>query len=202
MAKKQYTNKGICIFCGKKAPEVTFYNKPHILPKSMGGTIIGVDICDECNYYFGTTDSLLPAPPKFAVELCVKEVMNISRHFFLKTFNHKLRLKSLLFNYYESKNLLEFKLRNWQTESSQLSFTSQFKRGLFEMFLQAYHYKTGDGLNSKYDGIRRFARNNEGNPKVFYAFNRGIYFVSKEHILHPIFSMSDICIKNIETDVV
>lgn len=51
----------------------------------MGGNIIGVDICDECNHYFGSPDALIANPPRFAVEVCVKEIMNISQHFFSKT---------------------------------------------------------------------------------------------------------------------
>lgn len=196
MARKTYTNKGICIFCGRSSPEVTFYTQPHILPKTMGGDIIGFDICDECNHYFGSPDSLIPVPPRFAVEVCVKEVMNISRHFFLNRGKQKEKLCSMLFNYYDSKKALEFKYRNWQTYSFQMFFTRQFKRGLFEMFLQAYHYKTGNGLDSKFDNIRRFARYNEGDAKLFYVFNRGIYFVGK-NMQHPCFPMSDSCVKEI-----
>ena len=199
MARKTYTNKGICIFCGKSSAEVTFYTQPHILPKAMGGDIIGVDICDDCNHYFGSPDSLIPAPPRFGVELCVKEVMNIARHFFLKQFQkQKEKLSSMLFNYYDSKKLLEFKRRNWQTFGFQLFFARQFKRGMFELFLQAYHYKTGNGLDSKFDSIRRFARYNEGDAKLFYAFNRGIYFVGENYMLHPRFPLSDSCIEEIE----
>ena len=64
MARKTYTNKGVCIFCGKSVPEVTFNHRPHILPKSMGGTIIGADICDDCNEYFGSSDELILSPPR------------------------------------------------------------------------------------------------------------------------------------------
>ena len=146
----------------------------------MGGTIIGFDICDDCNEYFGSSDELILSPPRFAVEVCVKEVMNISRHFFLKQFKKKKeKLSSMLFNYYDSKNLLEFKQRNWQTYDFQSFFARQFKRGIFELFLQAYHYRTGNGLDSKFDCIRRFARYNEGDAKLFYVFNRGIYLVSE-----------------------
>lgn len=199
MARKIYTNKGICIFCGKSVPEVTFNHKPHILPKSMGGTIIGVDICDDCNEYFGSTDNLILSPPRFAVEVCVKEVMNISRHFFLKQFKKKReKLSSMLFNYYDSEKLLEFKQRNWQTYDFQSFFARQFKRGMFELFLQAYHFKTGNGLDSKFDCIRRFARYNEGDAKLFYVFNRGIYLVDENYMQHPRFSMSDCCIEEIE----
>lgn len=193
--KKTYINKGICIFCGKSVPEVTFKNQAHILPKSMGGDMIGVDICDECNHYFGTTDSLISTPPRFAVEICVKEVMNISRHFFLN--RGKQKLKSTFFNYFDSKKTLICKNKNWQTIKFQLFFARQFKRGIFEMFLQAYHNQTGNGLDSKFDTIRRFARFNEGNAKLFYALNRGIYLVG-DYMQHPIFPMTDSCIDEIE----
>lgn len=165
----------------------------------MGGTIIGADICDDCNDYFGSSDELITNPPRFAVEVCVKEVMNISRHFFLKQFKKKKeKLSSMLFNYYDSKKLLEFKQRNWQTYDFQSFFARQFKRGMFELFLQAYHYKTGNGLDSKFDCIRRFARYNEGDAKLFYVFNRGIYLVDENYMQHPRFSMSDCCIEEIE----
>lgn len=193
-----YTNKGICIFCDKSAPEVTFENKPHLLPRSMGGNVIGVDICDDCNHYFGTIDALIPTPPKLAVEVCVKEVMNISQHFFLNRGKQKQKLKSFLFNYYDSKRKLEYKNKNWKTKNFQLFFARQFKRGLFEIFLQTYHYKTGNGLDSKFDSIRRFARFNEGNAKLFYGLNRGLYLIGKEYMEHPFFPMTDSCIDEIE----
>ena len=60
----------------------------------MGGNIIGVDICDECNHYFGSPDALIANPPRFAVEVCVKEVMNISQHFFLKHFKKQKKCVS------------------------------------------------------------------------------------------------------------
>lgn len=199
MARKTYTNKGICIFCGRSSPEVTFYTQPHILPKTMGGNIVGFDICDECNHYFGSPDSLIANPPRFAVEVCVKEVMNISRHFFLKQFKKKNeKLSSTLFSYYESKKILKFRQQNWQKNDFQSFFARQFKRGIFELFLQAYHYKTGNGLDSKFDNIRRFARYNEGDAKLFYVFNRGIYFVGEIYMQHPCFPMSDSCIEEIE----
>lgn len=195
--KKIFVNTGVCIFCGKSAPEVKFEHRPHILPKSMGGDVVGVDICYDCNSYFGNPDFLIPAPPRFAVEVCVKEVMNISRHFFLNQRNKKQKLKSLLFNYYESKRTLVYKQRNWQTTKFQLFFARQFKRGIFEIFLQTYHNKTGNGLDSRFDNIRRFARYNEGDAKLFYIFNRGIYLIG-DYMQHPVFPMTDSCIKEIE----
>ena len=67
---------------------------------------------------------------------------------------------------------------------------------MFELFLQAYHHKTGNGLDSKFDSIRRFARYNEGDAKLFYVYNRGIYFIGG--MQHPHFPMSDINIEDIE----
>ena len=110
----------------------------------------------------------------------------------------KERLKSTLFNYYESKRTLVYKNISWRTKSFQLFFARQFKRGLFEMFLQTYHYKTGNGLDPKFDSIRRFARFNEGDAKLFYGLNRGIYLVAEDYMEHPFFPMSDSCIKEIE----
>lgn len=128
--KKEYENIGTCIFCGKSVPEVSFNNKPHILPKSMGGYVIGVDICDDCNYYFGSPDTLISIPPKPAFELCAKEVMNVFRHFFIK--QRKERLKSVFFSYYHEQRTLKFRERNWQTFNFQRLYARQFKRGLFE----------------------------------------------------------------------
>lgn len=47
----------------------------------------------------------------------------------------------------------------------------QFKRSLFEIFLQAYHKETHDGNNPKFMAVRDFARFNRGDLKVFYVFN-------------------------------
>lgn len=54
-----YINKGTCIFCGKDVTQTTFKEKPHTMPKSLGSINIGVDICDECNHYFGQPDDFV-----------------------------------------------------------------------------------------------------------------------------------------------
>lgn len=43
----------------------------------MGGDTIGVDICDECNSYFGTPIKEMPG----SIEEAVKDVFGISRYF-------------------------------------------------------------------------------------------------------------------------
>ena len=51
---KQYKETAKCIWCGQMEPKVSFATAPHILPRRLGGTEIGFDVCDECNHYFGT----------------------------------------------------------------------------------------------------------------------------------------------------
>lgn len=38
---RKFKNTGRCIWCGKAEPDVTFKNKPHIVPDSVGGTELG-----------------------------------------------------------------------------------------------------------------------------------------------------------------
>lgn len=109
--KRRYTHIGKCIFCKCEEPKVSFFHRPHILPKSMGGEIIGVDICDECNKYFGSSDILIKEPPKWSIEVCVKEIIGIARYLFLKH-EKNTKYKSRFFNIWESKHTIEIKNRN------------------------------------------------------------------------------------------
>ncbi len=55
MSRHKYINTGKCIWCGRTESDgATFYDKPHIVPHGLGGQEIGVDVCDDCNHYFGT----------------------------------------------------------------------------------------------------------------------------------------------------
>lgn len=193
--KKEYVELGKCIFCGKDKTETTFNKKPHILPKSMDGEIIGFDICDQCNSYFGASDELIPTPPKLAIELCVKEVMNIARYFYYKGQN-KTWLKSIFFKYEESKGVLKLKNNQWEKKEFQLLFMRQFKRGIFELFLQAYHFETKQGLDSRFDNIRNFSRYNQGDARLFYVENRGANLIS-EVKTPPKFYMTKKCLDDI-----
>ena len=49
MQKNKYIHDGKCIWCGRGEPTVTFYTKPHMLPKALGGYETCLDVCDECN---------------------------------------------------------------------------------------------------------------------------------------------------------
>jgi hypothetical protein len=70
----------ICLWCLQKGPNVTFAKKAHTIPKSLGGQNFNKNICDDCNYYFGNSDS---HNGKYSIEVALKEAFTISRKRFL-----------------------------------------------------------------------------------------------------------------------
>lgn len=180
----EYIENGICIWCKKTKPACTFYEKPHTIPKSLGGKNIGFDICDVCNHYFGEPDLL--SHPHLAIEPCFKEIFGIIR--FLLEFsnpNHKplnpqKKLSSIYFNFWESKKTIQlksaFKLNSFFIKA----FTRQFKRSLYEIFLQEYHYNTKRGLDKKFNKVRNFARFNKGDLPVNHIKNNGVLLLSND----------------------
>ncbi len=182
---KSYKNIGICIFCKKSEPEVTFRERPHTIPQKMGGRNIGFDICDDCNHYFGTVDKNIE--PNLAVEVCVKEILNLTKYVLdmVRAQNKGEKLpyhKSIYFNVFQEKNLIQFKRQFSTKKLFTFQFTRCFKRGLYEIFLQEYHRQTRDGLDERFDAIRRFARYNEGDIPVWHLqYNPiGVHPVSDE----------------------
>lgn len=161
----KFTYTGKCIWCGKTEPIVTFDTAPHIIPKSLSACEIGFDVCDECNHYFGTATQGMPS-----CDLCFKEIFN---SFWI--FGHNLnkhtykQLKSTFFSYFHKTQSI--KIRG--TFNSR-NITRQFKRSLYEIFLQKYHEVTKNGNHPMFDMVRKFARYNIGNPHVYYAFNNVI----------------------------
>lgn len=160
-----YTNSGKCIWCGKSVPEVTFYTEPHILPHSLGGEEIGVDVCDDCNHYFGTATRGIPS-----INLAFKEIFGA-----FKTFGNNLneqtykKYSSVFFQYRHSQRKIIIK-NNFNSQA----ITRQFKRSLYEVFLQKYHAVTGNGNHAMFETVRKYARYGIGNPHVYYAFNHVI----------------------------
>ena len=173
----KYIETGQCIWCGKKEPEVSFENKPHILPHSLGGDEIGFDICDDCNAYFGTVTLGKPA-----LDFVFKEIFNAYRFFSqnLTSESYK-KFHSAFFNYYHKKHLIKIR-SNFRTSI----ITRQFKRSLFYIFLQKYHFITRNGNHPMFDSVRKFARYGIGSLKVFYAFNNIILTpANKDHPTIP-----------------
>lgn len=168
---KEYTHTGKCIWCGKSHPSVSFRHKPHILPQALGGDEIGFDVCDDCNHYFGTATRGKPA-----IDTIFKEIFNISRFRCQKlNKNSWKQLSSAFFKYIHSQNKIVIK-----REFNDRVITRIFKRSLYEVFLQKYHYYTHDGNNPVFEAVRRFARYDEGQLRVFYAFNNIILIDSDE----------------------
>ena len=164
-------NTGKCIWCGKSAPDETFYTEPHILPHSLGGDEIGVDVCDDCNHFFGKATRGVPS-----IDLAFKEIFGA-----FKTFGNNLdentykHFSSVFFQYRHSQQKIIIN-RNFNPRA----ITRQFKRSLYEVFLQKYHAVTGNGNHPMFDMVRDYARYGKGNPHVFYAFNNIIFTTASD----------------------
>lgn len=131
--KKNHIKTGNCIWCGKSFPEVSFVDRPHIVPQKLGGNEIGKDVCDECNHYFGTATKGVPS-----VDMAFKEIFNAFRVFGRNTDENTYKsLRSAFFNYRHKDHKIAIK--PW---FNSMVVTEQFKRGLYEVFLQKYHIKT------------------------------------------------------------
>lgn len=175
MTHKNYIRTGQCIWCAKKYPSTKFNTKPHIIPNSLGADEIGVDVCDECNHEFGTTHII----NKPCVDLCVKEIFQAYKIFCRNVNENTYKsFKSIFFSYrHEQQTIIINKKFNSRI------ITRQFKRGLYELFLQKYHLVTGDGNNSMFDMIRKFARYDYGNPRVLYTYNNIVFLPDEKQML-------------------
>ena len=172
-----HINTGKCIWCGKTTEEARFTSDAHILPHSLGGTEIGTDVCDDCNHYFGTATRGVPN-----VNLAFKEIFGA-----FKTFGDNLnentykKFSSTFFQYRHSQHKIIIK-----SNFNSRAITKQFKRSLYEVFLQKYHAVTGNGNHPMFDMVRKYARYGIGNPHVFYAFNNVLFSTASDEkvILH------------------
>ncbi len=170
--RKEYIRKGKCIFCGKSSPEVTFFDKPHTTPHSLGSDRIGFDICDSCNHFFGEPDKSMF--PRISVETSVKEIFGVTRFMLnLEREGHdKDVLKSRYFNFWRSRNTLQIRSSFSGKSYFRKTFTKQFKRGLYELFLQEYHLATENGLDPRFDRVRNYARYGTGDLPVWHLQTR------------------------------
>lgn len=163
---KEYMHSGQCIWCGKTKPETTFKSKPHIIPEALGGQEIGLDVCDQCNSYFGTATQGIPN-----MDLVFKEIFNATKFSMSeRNANSWKKYKTIFFRYEHKRSTFVIK-----SNFREHIITRQFKRSLYEVFLQAYHKETHDGNNSKFIAVRDFARFDRGDLKVFYVFNNIVF---------------------------
>jgi hypothetical protein len=177
MKTKKYIENGQCIWCLKKEPEVSFLNKPHTISKKLGATKIGFDICDNCNTFFGTIDKTQKYP--MSVELAFKEIMNIMRLLLGNDLNENTykTYNSIYFEYHHSKSLIRIKKSFKLRPHFIISLTRQFKKGIYEIFLQEYHRETKNGLDERFNSIRQFVRNDIGNLPLYFLDNNGVHMV-------------------------
>ena len=178
MTKKKFKEKGVCIWCLKEEPEITFNIEPHTISRQLGAKMIGFDICDSCNQYFGKVDKNLKFP--MSVELAFKEIMNIIRVLLkgLDENTHK-RLKSFYFNYFHSKRTIQIK-KHFKSNPYFIScLTRQFKKGMYEVFLQEYHRETKNGLDNRFDYLRNFVRYDKGELPIYFLENN-VYITEKD----------------------
>lgn len=158
---RKYKNTGKCIWCGESEPDVTFKNKPHILPDAVGGNELGKDICDTCNAYFGSsTHPNLPSP-----DLIFKEIFNLERFFNgSKSITNGEKFRASLFRVVDDKLYIKRSYLN------SFLIANQLKRAFYEIFLQKYHAFTGHGHDFAFSSVVAYARYNENisNLKVYY----------------------------------
>lgn len=180
----------ICIWCRRKEPEVRFTTLAHIFPQSIGGKRTCSQVCDGCNIYFGSKQPGLPS-----VEIALKEPLNISRLYLFTQVcrNKKLpRFKSEYFEYNLATHIIKTKNKYSLMSDFQRSFTKQFKRGIYKIFLEERSESIGDVLDSRFDFIREFARYGLGDYPVFYFRPKApTIFMSMPDVNNPVIRFTD-----------
>ncbi|MDD2279820.1 MAG: HNH endonuclease [Bacteroidales bacterium] len=156
----------ICIWCNKDESKVSFIKKAHTFPQSLGGDSICDNVCDLCNHYFGSPQSQSPA-----VEVVLKEILNISKYLLLNQVNEipkNKRYKSEYFNLNWEKKTIILKPRYSLRKGYQEKLGRLFRRGLYKVFLEERERQRGDAKDSRFDFIREFARYNLSDYPIYY----------------------------------
>lgn len=156
-----------CIWCRKDETAVSFKRPAHIFPQSLGGKRICKLVCDDCNAYFGSKQTGLPS-----VEIALKEPLNISRLYLLTQMNRNKKLprfKSEYFEYNLATHIIKPKYKYSLISDFQNTFTKQFKRGIYKIFLEERSESVGDALDPQFDFIREYARYGLGDYPVYYC---------------------------------
>src|SRR5436190_9983451 len=179
-----------CVWCQKTESEVSFSRIAHIFPKSLGGQRLCKNVCDSCNSYFGSKQIGLPS-----VEIALKEPLNISRLYLLSQLNKNEKLpkfKSEYFDYDLKKHLINPRYKYRLISDFQSTFTKQFKRGVYKIFLEERSESVGDAFNSTFDFIREFSRYGIGDYPVFYCQpNIPAIFASMEDLKNPVIRFTE-----------
>lgn len=154
-----------CIWCRKNENQVSFEKKAHTIPRSLGGENLCQNVCDMCNHYFGSPQQNSPA-----VELVLKELLNISKYFLLHATNSapkKGRYKSEYFNINWQRGRLRMKPRYSLKPGFQRKLGRQFRKSIFKVFLEERERQLNDGLSERYNYIREFSRYDIGDYPIY-----------------------------------
>ena len=144
-----------CIWCSRKENSVKFDNLAHTFPQSLGGKNICINVCDDCNKYFGDKQNKFPA-----IEIALKEVLNLSKHLLLSEIDlkNKQRFKSEYFIFNHKSRVLKFKPKYLFRRGFQQEFGRRFRRGVFKVYLEERERIIGDAHDDRFNFIREFAR--------------------------------------------
>ncbi len=173
-----------CIWCSKSEPSVSFDKKAHTFPKSLGGEYLCENVCDSCNHYFGSPSSRSPA-----IEVVLKEILNISKYLLLEHSKESLKNKRFKSEYFDinwNKHIIKLKQRYSLRKGYQAKLGRLFRRGLYKVFLEERERQKNDALDSRFDFIREFARYDFCDYPVYYLkpkFQALLY--SREDVLKP-----------------
>ncbi|MBK5191755.1 MAG: hypothetical protein JJE07_00845 [Flavobacteriaceae bacterium] len=155
----------ICIWCRKDETQESFDKKAHTIPQSLGGKNICENVCDKCNHYFGSPQPNLPSS-----ELVLKEMLNISKYYLLKTANSipkNKRYKSEYFNINWNTFHIKIKPRYSLKDGFQKKLGRQFRKAMFKVFLEERERQRNDALADRFNFIREFARYDLGNYPIY-----------------------------------
>lgn len=180
----------ICIWCRKVEGKTSFNRVAHIFPQSLGGKRTCILVCDACNNYFGSKQAGLPS-----VEIALKEPLNISRQYLLTQHNRDKpvpRFKSEYFEYNLNTQIIKPKAKYRAISDFQQTFTKQFKRGIYKIFLEERSESRGDAQDSRFDFIREYARYGIGDYPVFYCQPKiPAIFLSIEDLQNPVIRFTE-----------
>ena len=170
-----------CIWCSKDENNTTFDKKAHTIPKSLGGVNICDNVCDNCNTYFGNRCDGLPA-----IELVLKEFFHLSQYLLLGAIHEPTRHKSVYFNFNKQKKQLTLKPKYSVKQSFQMILITQFKRGIYKVFLEERERQCKDADDNRFDFIREFSRYGLNDYPIFYVkpFSNVILFQTDD-TKHP-----------------
>ncbi len=180
----------VCIWCQKEEGATDFNRVAHIFPQALGGKRACALVCDSCNTYFGSKQAGLPS-----VEIALKEPLNISRLYLLTQLNrHKPapRFKSEYFDYDLKTHVIKPKPKYRVISGFQQTFTKQFKRGIYKIFLEERSESRDDAHDSRFDFIREYARYGIGDYPVYYCQTKApAIFLSTEDLQNPVIRFTE-----------